>query len=405
MCWSKNISLATVIIESLCLIYVAQRSLRATNPLLKSYRLHFPVMLTIISMEAVEALLWSRPDELLSIESAATATATAAEIEISHNSDVVTVSATTSCPLRNHALTTFVWLFILPFQPYLILMQERRSSTTKHQRDLLRGPELLALTLGIVFDSFVAYSALVSGPFRSLSDSGLRGYMSGQTCTYVGLHGHLHWTVRLVDTFLTPNVFSYLLLWSACLFFRPIRYSSAFWAIVAFLGQSLYFGSFEAGSVWCWSCVLMFVGAAVQAHMLPLRAPITGRYVCEEELRAVRRHRRHHAIGTEGVTYDRPRSARGMDRCEAMIAAPGWPFSPDAKCTRSIPVKVPPEKDLMKLARKSWLYRSTGHLASFDQSRHRGIPPPPPPPRGFYARHIAASFDRSRHRRVKSTDM
>lgn len=382
MCWSKRISIVTAIFEAFCLLYVAQRSLRAKNPLLKSYRLHFPVMVTILAMEIIEALLWSRPDELMHIEATA---------EISR----------TTCPIRNVVLTTFVWTAILPWQPYLILTQERKSSTSNHQRDLLRGPELLALTLAVVFDAFVAYSAVVSGPFRSLSDTGLSGFMSSETCTYIGLHGHLHWTVRLVDTFLTPNTFSYVLVWSACLFFRPILHSSAFFAIMIFIGQSLYFGSFEAGSVWCWSCVIMFAGSCVQAHMMPLSMPITGRHVCEEELHKVRRRRHHQVIGTEGVTYARPRAARGMDRCEAMVAAPGWPFSPDAKYTRKTLAKAPSEKDLTRLARKSWLYRSMRHLASFDQSKHRGLMPQPS--RDFYASHLVASFHRSRHRGIAST--
>jgi hypothetical protein len=161
-------------------------------------------------------------------------------------------------------------------------------------------------------------------------------------------------------------------------------HNAAFFAITVFLGQSLYYGSFEAGSVWCWLCILVFLGGALQAHQLPLHERIEskqtqiGRYVCEEELHECRRRRHHHTIGTAGVTYDRPRFARGMDRCEGMIAAPGWPFSSDAKYKGHLLFKVPSEKNLLALGERTrWMYRSMTNIAeSFDISRHRGIVPP-----------------------------
>ena len=365
MCWSRDISIVTVVVEALCMAYIVHRSFSATNPKLMAYRLHLPVMAGIIIMEAIEAVLWSRPDELLPIDEAST------------------TLATTPCPARNAVLTTFVWLAILPWQPYLILTAERRwPMNDQHTRDLLRGPELLGIVLALTFDAFVAYSSIASGPFRTLEDSSLRGYMSSQTCTYVGLHHHLHWSIRLVDTFLTPNVFSYVLLWSATLFFRPILHNAAFFAIMVFLGQSLYYGSFEAGSVWCWLCILVFLGGALQVHRIPLhekkkQMSCIGRHVCEEELHECRRRRHHHAIGTSGITYERPHGARGMDRCEGMIAAPGWPFSSDAEYQRHM-TKVSSEKNLLALGERTrWMYRSMTNIAeSFDRSRHRGIASP-----------------------------
>lgn len=347
--------------------YIVHRSFSATNPKLRAYRLHLPVMAGIIIMEAIEAILWSRPDELLPIDEASASL------------------ATSPCPTRNTVLTTFVWLAILPWQPYLILTAERRwPMNDQHTRDLLRGPELLAIVLALTFDAFVAYSSIASGPFRTLEDSSLRGYMSSQTCTYVGMHHHLHWSIRLVDTFLTPNVFSYVLLWSATLFFRPILHNAAFFAIMVFLGQSLYYGSFEAGSVWCWLCILVFLGGALQVNRTPLDKPVEtkkaniGRCVCEKELSECRRRRHHHIIGTVGITNDRPRSARGMDRCEGMIAAPGWPYSSDAKCQRHVLTKIPSEKNLLALGERTrWMYRSMTNIGeSFDRSRHRGIASP-----------------------------
>ena len=367
MCWSRNISITTVTVEAICIAYIVHRSFSATNPKLRAYRLHLPVMAGIITMEAIEAILWSRPDELLPIDEASASL------------------ATSPCPTRNAVLTAFVWMAILPWQPYLILTAERRwPMNDQHARDLLRGPELLAVALALTFDAFAAYSSIAPGPFRTLEDSGLRGYMSSQTCTYVGLHHHLHWSIRLVDTFLTPNVFSYVLLWSATLFFRPILHNAAFFAIMIFLGQSFYYGTFEAGSVWCWLCILVFLGGALQVHRIPLHdKPIemhtcVGRHVCEEELTECRRRRHHQANGTAGITYDRPRGTRGMDRCEGMIAAPGWPFSSDAKCKRHAMIKVPSEKNLLALGERTrWMYRSMTNIAeSFDQSRHRGIVSP-----------------------------
>ena len=100
--------------------------------------------------------------------------------------------------------------------------------------------------------------------------------------------------------------------------------------------------------------------------------------VCEEELTECRRRRHRHAIGTAGVTYGRPRGVRGMDRCEGMIAAPGWPFSSDAKCQRNVLIKVPSERNLLALGERTrWMYRSMTNIAeSFDRSRHRGIVSP-----------------------------
>jgi len=254
MCWSRNVSIATVAIEALCLACIFYRSRCATNPKLKAYLLHTPVLVTIMTMEVIEAILWSRPDELIPIGEAE--------------------ASAVSCPARNSALTTIVWLVILPWQPYLILTAERRwPMNESHTRDLLRGPELLGLALALAFDAFVVYSSVASGPFRKLEGAGLRGFMSSQTCTYIGRHHHLHWSVRLVDTFLTPNTFSYVLLFGATLFFRPIWHNAAFLSVIIFLGQSLYYGGFEAGSVWCWLCILIFLGGAAQAYCLPLHEP------------------------------------------------------------------------------------------------------------------------------------
>ena len=227
MCWSYPISVITASIEFTLLACILYRAVRGNNPILKRQLLFLPGMFSIAIMEVVEAALWKLPaDELQPVEMA----------------DV------TTCSRRNRNLTLFTWLVLLPWQPYLILMQNRKATSSQRVKDLLLAPERLAFLMAAVFDWFVLYSNfLATDPIlRTMESSRYKSYYNTETCAYIGAKGrhgfsHLHWTVRLVDSYLCPNIFSYIALWSAAIYDgRPLRQNGAIWTIVVFIVQIFY---------------------------------------------------------------------------------------------------------------------------------------------------------------------
>ena len=139
-------------------------------------------------------------------------------------------------------------------------------------------PEKLSILFGLSMLASYIYTIKTSQPIllRRLADSKYRSYLNNETCTYIGKQGgHFHWTLATVDSYLAPNSYTYALLWmGSCAFARPYRLFSG----ILLFGISLFAsflvkfdGSFEAGSVWCWTAMILFVYIALQPYVSPIQ--------------------------------------------------------------------------------------------------------------------------------------
>ena len=171
------------------------------------------------------------------------------------------------------------WLLILPWQPFFAIWPCRRVGDTQNWK-LLQVPEFLAILYACghvhyyLANIWLAKDNHQPALFvrQPVANSHYQGPFHTETCSWVGRHGHLHWTVATADTWFTPNAFSYGLLWSSIIFARPWQFASGILmtGLVIFLAEIIYFGgSFEAGSVWCWSSVIMQTYFLVQPYILP----------------------------------------------------------------------------------------------------------------------------------------
>lgn len=105
-----------------------------------------------------------------------------------------------------------------------------------------------------------------------MRDSQFKSYLNRDTCTYIGLHGHLHWTIAMTETTLTPNAFAYAMLFLSTAFARPKHIVAVPCLIMMsiFFLQSIWFeGSFEADSMWCFTAIVVFVYYTIQPWAWP----------------------------------------------------------------------------------------------------------------------------------------
>jgi len=233
--------------------FIFIRSRNSTNLYIRGQGLLLPIAISICAIETIEALLWALPqEELVS----------------------VLESSTHTCSTRNHRLTMLVAFLVLPFQPYLFLFPMRRVGHPRN-RDLLRIPEALALIFAVTWCACLLVPVWrKDAPLVSLEDSGYLSYSHLETCAFVGREGHLHWAFRQMNSYMVPNGFPYFLTFLVpTLFVRPWGFFSGIVTVLTALGfaQLVYFGfSFEFGSVWCWSALLLHVYLVLQPYVMPL---------------------------------------------------------------------------------------------------------------------------------------
>jgi len=178
------------------------------------------------------------------------------------------------CSARNKRLTLIVWLCIIPFQPFFVTYCCRRSGDARNW-SLFYIPERLSLMFAASMVASYLYTITSpSTPLRTLVDTNYMSYMNEETCSYIGKGGrHIHWTVAQPDSYLVPNAFTYCLLWASCAFARPIRLFSGillFGISLFVLFLSIFHGGFEAGSVWCWSAIILMFYLLLQPYLLPI---------------------------------------------------------------------------------------------------------------------------------------
>lgn len=251
MCYSREVSIAFAVFETAAILFIFCRSRRSRNPFVKKQILVLPGLISVCTMEVIEAIVWSRPEELTSILEA----------------------DSRMCPERNKRLTLFTFMFLLPWQPFHVIFSCRRAGHPRN-RELLRVPEMLAIVYAIAQWLAYIYTSLQENPpVRNIRESRYISSMHDQTCMYIGTSGHLHWTLRIADTYLTPNAFTYALLWISVAYARPLSFAAGIFlvALAMFAGQLVYFGlSFETGSVWCWAAIVLSIYFCLQPYLLPL---------------------------------------------------------------------------------------------------------------------------------------
>ncbi len=95
-------------------------------------------------------------------------------------------------------------------------------------------------------------------------EQGYKGLWGPATCAYAGPHGHLQWSIALSLHELLPNALPYFLLLALpLLWHRPVWVAAlpggALLAVWAALLAAMHGNMGEAGSVWCFSGVLLHV--------------------------------------------------------------------------------------------------------------------------------------------------
>lgn len=252
MCFSLAASTSAALFELACLGIIADRAYRSKIQVVREQLLILPLLASIVAMELIEAILWWKAEELGSIY----------------------LSDSTRCSTMNRNLSIIIWLAILPWQPLWGIFACRRSGSSKNL-ELLRVPEFLAFLFGLVsvilfvFGIFLPEEPRFQKFFRSTQNT---SYMNFQTCTYIGGKGSLHWTVKFFDYFMTPNAFTYALLSTSVAFARPWRLFSGilmFMQLILAVLLIVKSGSFEAGSEWCFSTLIVFVWLVVQPWFFP----------------------------------------------------------------------------------------------------------------------------------------
>lgn len=253
MCWSYTSSVSFSIAEAFFIFFITIRALLSKDKYIRQQLHMIPMMLSILAIEVIEAFLWASPGELIPVEKS---------------------QSQLACPKRNKTLTLAAFVIIF-FQPLLVIYSCRRSGSPQNL-SLFLIPEKMSILFGSSFIALYIYTNFIS--FESvwihrLVDSDFKSYTNDKTCTYIGKNGHLQWAIATLDSFFTPNAYTYSLLWLSCIFARPLRLFSG---ILLFgFGLFLFFlfelrGSFEAGSVWCWSAIILHLYMVLQPYVLPI---------------------------------------------------------------------------------------------------------------------------------------
>jgi hypothetical protein len=68
MCWSYSVSVAFALIEAILITFILIRSFLSPDPYVRSQWLLLPALIGICLMEAIEAYVWSRPEELIRVQ-------------------------------------------------------------------------------------------------------------------------------------------------------------------------------------------------------------------------------------------------------------------------------------------------------------------------------------------------
>mmetsp|Transcript_114379 Transcript_114379/g.243969 ORF Transcript_114379/g.243969 Transcript_114379/m.243969 type:complete len:288 (+) Transcript_114379:84-947(+) len=249
MCWSFRVSVIFATIEFGCLAFLIWRSLcNKKDPVVQAQRFIIPLLITVFLVEVCEAFIWVDEGTLLSIFE----------------------GDQQPCPTKKNTVITRFLLFILSVQPLCTTFACRFTGVPENML-LYRIPmylavlnivgHMIALFMGEVFDWHLI-------PLAESSFKGMSGLFS---CTYIGRNGHLHWVWKTSQIYVLPGAFTYSVLSVLCVFACPFWLMGGPICISTFIYFLflIYFNfSFEAGSVWCWSALYLFIFYIIQPYIL-----------------------------------------------------------------------------------------------------------------------------------------
>eukprot|EP00970_Alexandrium_tamarense_P009741 scaffold1954_cov146-Alexandrium_tamarense.AAC.10 len=236
MCWSYQASISFSITESILISFIFIRAIHSKNKYVRQ-QLHIMPMMCSVCGER--------------------------DYMLSSSSLLLLLLLLLHCSQLSYAI-----------MPYFAIFACRRGGRHRNWT-LLEVPEKLSLLFGMSMIASYLYTitSAKTAKLRTLADSDYLSYLNTETCTYLGRGGHFHWTLASADSFIVPNSYTYALLWFSCSFARPLRLFSG----ILFFGLVLFMlflvelgGSFEAGSVWCWSAIILILYITVQPYLLPI---------------------------------------------------------------------------------------------------------------------------------------
>lgn len=255
MCWNFQVSVAAASLEACLLLHLVIRACRSSEPRFRQQLSLLPILSSILLVEIIESIIWHNQHSLKGIQEA--------------DDD-----KGNPCPELNHILTLALWIIIW-MQPYSVIFAARKSGDPNND-----GILIISQNISVFFGLAAICMYLYAGYFMEdpdntlprMYDSRFKSYLNRYTCTYIGLHGHLHWTIAMAETVLTPNAFAYAMLFLSTAFAHPkqiVAVPSLIMMLIFFL-QSMWFeGSFEAGSMWCFTAIVVFMYYTIQPWVWP----------------------------------------------------------------------------------------------------------------------------------------
>jgi hypothetical protein len=234
MCWSLEVSVLFAAYEAVAFCFVLMRSFRSKDKNVRDqFYILFGIVLSVIIVEVSEALLWMNRDEIVPIAEAIHAT----------------------CSSRNANITRVLYI-VTGTQPATITWMMHMISD-KAVRERLKAPTIAIALCFIGWMLKLYIGEVYEYGLTSIENSNFKGLAHTQTCTYLGTHGHLHWTFKVASIEVLPNFWAFFLmyLWPLLVGVDSVHFVPHIIGVVILpLLSAVYTeGSYEAASIWCWT--------------------------------------------------------------------------------------------------------------------------------------------------------
>mmetsp|Transcript_1860 Transcript_1860/g.4040 ORF Transcript_1860/g.4040 Transcript_1860/m.4040 type:complete len:290 (+) Transcript_1860:23-892(+) len=252
MCWNEEVSYIFATAEVLFL--TAIWCMPKTRPYAKTLT---PLAITVIIVELFEAVSWPYVVDL--------------DDRLAHRLD---------CPLVNAILTQVLALNV-DLQPFACAIIAYRTPPGVEHPHV--GEIRMIGVLGMVYFLAKVLSVVVTlatDPNDRPREVDSYGTLYGATsmdyitaCAYKGSNGHQLWQVATSSSYrdIFPGLFSYFSIMIAAFLFVYDKVEAVFWVgfVALFFAMAGPLGP-EAGSMWCWSGMLLFTFYTVFPHVKDL---------------------------------------------------------------------------------------------------------------------------------------